>query len=32
LKQDTEVDIVGMSNNAKSVFKKFIYFKKVFIY
>ena len=31
-KQDMEVGIVGMLNNAKSLFKKFIYFKKISIY
>ena len=31
-KQDIEVGIAGMLNNVKSIFKKFIYFKKISIY
>ena len=29
---DEEVDIAGMLNNVKRIYKKFIYFKKIFIY
>ena len=32
LKLDMEVDIGGMLNNVKCIFKKSIYFKKIFIH